>query len=77
MSQFALLACVAGIVVALVVSRVLTQRIIDTLNRGGGHRGHFLTTPVGSALLFATVFVAVWCAVSLIGALPWLLNAVW
>ena len=77
MSQFVLLLSMAGIVVSVMASRLLTLGIIDRLNRGTGHPGHFFATPVGSAVLFATVFVVVWCAVSLIAALPWLLSELW
>ena len=68
------LACV---VVSILASRFLTLRIIDRLNRQAEQTAHFFTTPVGSAVLFAAVFVVVWCAVSFVAALPWLLFHLW
>lgn len=56
----------ASIVVSILVSRLLTLRIIDRLNRRAGQTTHFLATPPGSAILFAGVFVVVWFAVSFV-----------
>ena len=63
----------ASIVVSILVSRFLTLRIIGRLNRRAGQTTHFLATPVGSTILFALVFVVVWCVVSFLLAIPWLL----
>jgi len=63
---------VASIVISLLVSRLLTRRIIDRLSKRAQGQIHFLATPAGGAFLFALVFVVVWCAVSFLLVLPWL-----
>lgn len=74
MHHLSLLISAASIIVSILVSRFLTLRIIDRLNRRAGQTAHFLATPAGSAILFALVFVVVWCVVSFLMAIPWLLS---
>lgn len=77
MHHLSLVISTATIVVSILVSRFLTLRTIDKLNRQTKQPAHFFATPVGSALLFGAVFVVVWCAVSFIAYLPWLLLHLW
>ncbi len=64
---------VASIVIAAVASQPMTRRIIGMVSNPVDGKPHFLATPVGSALLFALVFVVVWCVVGFILVIPWLL----
>ena len=72
-----LLVSLGSIVVSIVVSRFLTVRILDTLSRRAKRKTHPFATPVGSAFLFAILFVVVWCIVSLIAYLPCLFVHLW
>ncbi|MBL7039964.1 MAG: hypothetical protein ISR77_15105 [Pirellulaceae bacterium] len=72
-SPLNLLVSLGSIVVAIVISRFLTVRITETLNKRAKKKTHPLQTPAGGALLFAVIFVVVWCVVSFIVYLPWLL----
>ena len=64
---------VASIVIAAVLGQLVTRRIIYMVSNPLDGKTHLLATPVGSAILFALVFVVVWCVVSFILAIPWLL----
>lgn len=64
---------VASIVIAAVLSRLVTRRIIDVASKAVDRKTHLLATPVGSAILFVVVFVVVWCIVSFLLVIPWLL----
>jgi len=66
-----------SVVVSIIVSRILTVRVLDTLNRRAKGKPHSFDTPAGSACLFAILFVVVWCLVSLIAYLPWLVVHLW
>lgn len=61
---------VASIVLAAVLSRLVTRRIMDLISDPVGGKNQFLATPLGSAILFALVFVVVWCVVSVVLAAP-------
>lgn len=67
------LVSVASIVIAAILSRLVTRRIIDWLTDPVDGKTSLLATPVGSAILFALVFVVVWCVASFMLAIPWLL----
>jgi len=73
MDYYLSLVSVASIVIAAILSRLVTRRIIDLVSDPIDRKTHLLATPVGSAILFALVFVVVWCVVSFILAIPWLL----
>jgi len=64
---------VASIVIAAILSQLVTRRILHLASNPIDGKTHFLATPVGSTILFALVFVVVWCVVSFILAIPWLL----
>jgi hypothetical protein len=68
------LVSVASIVLAAIPSQLVTRRIICMASNPVDGKIHFLATPVGNAILFALVFVVVWCVVSFILAIPWLLG---
>ena len=63
---------VISIVAALMVSRVLTLMVVRKTSSRPGQKPHPLSTPLGSSLLFAAIFVAVWCLISAILVLVWL-----
>jgi hypothetical protein len=63
---------VASIVIAAIVSQPIARRIVDWVSNPVDGKPHFLGTPVGSTLLFALVFVVVWCVVGFILVIPWL-----
>lgn len=71
MDRYLSLVSVASIVIAAILSRLATRRILDWVGNPVDGKPHLLATPVGSALLFALVFVVVWCVVSFILAIPW------
>jgi hypothetical protein len=73
MGHYLSLVRVASIVVAAVLAQLVAGRIIYMTTNPTGGKAHLLATPVGSAILFALVFVVVWCIVSFILAIPWLL----
>ena len=70
-SPWNLLVSLGSIVVAIVISRFLAVRIAETLNKRNNERKHPLQTRAGGALLFAVIFVVVWCGVSFLAYLPW------
>ncbi len=73
MDYYLPLVSVASIVIAAILSRLATRRILDWVSNPVDGKTHFLATPMGSAILFAVVFVVVWCVVSFILTIPWLL----
>ena len=73
MDYYLPLMSVASIVIAAVLSQLVTRRIIYMASSPLDGNTHFLATPVGNAILFALVFVVVWCVVSFILVIPWLL----
>ncbi len=73
MDYYLSLVSVASIIIAAILSKLVTRRIIDLVSNPIDRKSHFLATPVGSAILFALIFVVVWCVVSFILAIPWLL----
>ena len=73
MDYYLSLVSVASIVIAAILSQLVTRRIIYMVSNPIDRETHLLATPVGSAILFALVFVVVWCVVSFILAIPWLL----
>ncbi len=73
MDYYFTLVSVASIVIAAVLGRFVTRRIMDLAGNSADGKAHWLGTPIGSAVLFALVFVVVWCVVSLLLAIPWLL----
>ncbi len=64
---------VASILVAGLLSRFITQRIIQLAARPSDQKSHLhaLATPAGSAILFTVIFAALWFAVSLVLVIPW------
>jgi hypothetical protein len=73
MDYYLSLMSVASIVIAAILSRLATRRILDWVSNPVDGKTHLLATPMGGAVLFALVFVIVWCVVSFILAIPWLL----
>lgn len=73
MDRYLPLVPLASIVIAAILSRLATRRIVDWLSNPVAEKPHFLTTPMGIAVLFAGVFVVVWFAVSFLLVIPWLL----
>ncbi len=74
MNVFLSLVSLLSVVISVVVSRFITQHIINAVGTRVGRDRHFLTAPAGSVMLFAVVFVVVWFIVSLILAVPWFLR---
>ena len=72
MSHYLTFVSVVSIAISIIVSRLLTTRIIDALNTRFGREGHFLAGPFGGALLFAVLFIVCWIAVSAVLVIPWL-----
>ncbi len=64
---------VASIIIAAILSRFITQRIMQVADRTFNRKTSLLLTPAGSAILFATIFVVLWCAVGFLLFIPWLL----
>ena len=63
---------VVSIVAALLVSRMLTVMVLRKTSSRPGQKPHPLSTPLGSSLLFAAIFVGVWFLISAILVLVWL-----
>jgi hypothetical protein len=72
-SPLNLLVSLVSIVVSIVISRFLTIRIIEWLNERAKEKTNPFRAPAASVFLFAVIFVVVWCAVSFIAYLPWLI----
>ena len=73
MDYYLSLVSVASIVIAVILSRLVTRRIVHVASKPIDRKTHLLATPVGSAILFAIVFVVMWCVVSVLLVIPWLL----
>ena len=73
MNFYLSLVSVASVVIAVFLSRLITRRIMQVAIKPIDRRTHLLATPMGSGILFALVFVVVWCVVSFVLAIPWLL----
>ena len=73
MNYYLRLMSVVSIIIAAVLSPLITRQIMYMVKNSPDRESPLLAAPVGSAMLFALVFVVVWCAASFVLAVPWLL----
>ena len=73
MGYYWALVSVVSVVIATILSPLVTRRIVDMASNPIDGKDHLLATPMGSTLLYALVFAVVWCVVSFVLAIPWLL----
>lgn len=73
MDRYLSVVSVVSIIIAAILSHLVTRRAIYMVSNLIDRKAHWLTTPTGSAVSFAVIFVIAWCAVSFIMIIPWLL----
>lgn len=73
MRYYLSLVSVMSVIIAAILTQLVTGRIIGMASNPIDGKDHLLATPMGSAILYALVFVVVWCVVSFVLAIPWLL----